>query len=223
MFMVVFCVLLKITFLSNSMRVFVCLLLASFVGLSWEYASDISKSQFADWFQNRNIVLDLEVLLTVDIFLQISFCILEAKRISGVSFSKSDNVARNITLYIPGILIFPTLFAILAESIFEFPGTDFFIIAWSLAAFVIIFGSLTPLLIKWLLPEWDLRILLIFIINVMIAIFGVLATVDGHAVIAESNSLRWQPLIGIILFLLIGSICGFLIFRHKSLKPKTKI
>lgn len=218
MFLVIFSVLLKMTFIPQYLCVPVCIALAFFVGESWEYAASQSKTQIADWLQNPELMLNMAVLLTIDVLMQISFCALEAKRLSGESLSKTENAARYITMCIPGILIFPTLLAILVVSIFAFPGVDFITIAWSLAAIIIIVGSLGPLMLKWLLPDWDLRLELMFMINVLIAILGVVATVNGRTAMFGTNSIEWQPLVGIILILLCGSSCGFLIFLRKSQK-----
>lgn len=222
MFLVIFSVLLKMSCLPQYLRAPVSMVLAFFVGENWEYAANQSKTQIADWLQNPDLMLDMAVLLTIDVLMQISFCVLEAKRLSGESLSKAETAARYVTLCIPGILIFPTLLAILVESIFTFPGADFITIAWSLAAVIIIIGSLGPLLLKWLLPEWDLRLELIFMINVLIAILGVVATVNGRTAVAGTNSLEWQPLIGIIILLLCGSVCGYILFHRKSQQLKTE-
>ena len=222
MFLVIFSVLPKMTYLPQFLRVPVCMVLAFFVGENWEYAASQSKTQIADWLQNPDLMLDMAVLLTIDVFMQISFCIMEAKQLSGEPLSKAEVVARYVTLCIPGILIFPTLLAVLVESIFAFPGVDFITIAWSLAAVIIITGSFVPLLIKWLLPEPDLRLELIFMINVLIAILGVVATVNGRTAAAGTNFLEWQPLVGIILILLVGSLFGYLLFRRKSHKLTTE-
>lgn len=221
-FLVIFSVLLKMTYLPQFLRVPICMVLAFFVGENWEYAASQSKTRIDDWLQNPDLMLDMAVLLTIDVLMQISFCIMEAKRFSGEPLSKTEIVVRYVTMCIPGILIFPTLLAVLVESIFAFPGVDFITIAWSLAAIIIITGSLAPLLIKWLLPEPDLRLELIFMVNVLIAILGVVATVNGRTAAAGNNSIEWQPLIGIILILLAGFVSGYLLFRRKSLRLKTE-
>lgn len=218
MFLVIFSVLLKMTFIPQYLRVPVCLVLSFFVGESWEYAANQSKTQIADWLQNPELMLDMSVLLTIDVFMQISFCISEAKQLSEKQLSKSESIIRYVTMLIPGILIFPTLIAILVETIFSFPGINFITIAWSMAAAIIIIGTFVPLLLKWLLPEWDLRLELIFMINVLIAILGVVATVNGRTAVAGTNVVEWQPLVGIILILAAGAICGYFIFLRKTKK-----
>lgn len=222
MFMVVLSVLLKMTFLPQHLRVPVCVVLAFFVGECWEYAAVQSKSQMALWLQNSELMLDMAVVLTIDVFMQISFCILESRRFSGAKLSKSENVARLVTLCLPGILIFPTLLAILVAAIFVLPGVDFLTLAWSLAAIIVIICSFAPLLLKWLLPESDLRLELIFLINVMIAILGVVSTVNVGTVVAGSNSLEWRPLIGLILLFLSGITYGYFLFCRKSQKLTTQ-
>ncbi len=155
MILVSLSLLLKLTYLPLYGKLIICLLSALFIGLNWENAATQSKTQIADWLQNPDLMLDVAVLLTIDVAMQIAFCIINAKRLAGEKLSKSDQVIRQVTLWIPGILIFPTLFALLVEVIFSFPGLDFSTIAWSLAAIVFLFIGSLPFLIKWIIPEND--------------------------------------------------------------------
>lgn len=215
MFLVIFSVMLKMTALPLWGRVIIGVVFASFIIYSLDSATNQSKTQIAAWLQNPELMLDMAVLLTIDVFLQVSYCITGAKRISGEPMTRSEKIISVVTLWIPGILIFPTLFAMLVEALFSFPGTDFATIAWSLAAGIFIVMVGVSSFLKFCIPESDLRLELIFMINALIALLGVVATVNGRTAVAGTNEVEWLPLLTIILILLAGATCGFLISKRK--------
>lgn len=221
MFMVGFSFLLKLTALPLYGRLAVCLVMALFVAFSWPQAAGQSKTQIAGWLEDPQLMLDMAVLLTVDVFIQISFCIIHARRISGDALSRTDTVLDAVTLWFPGILIFVALFAALVEALFAMPGVDFPVVAWSLALGVLAVGVAVPSALTWLVPEKDLRLELIFMINALIAMLGVVATVNGRTAVAGTNSVEWQPLGGFLLIFLVAAFAGFVLFRRKQMKLKS--
>lgn len=209
---------LKLTCQPPAGRMVVCLAMALFVGLIWESAAGQSKARISDWLQNPDFMLDMAVLLTVDVFMQISFCIIEARKMSGGSISVTERCTLMLVKWLPGLLMFPTLVALLVEVIFSFPGVDFSLLAWSTAAGVMAIGITFPLLLKYLVPELDLRLELVFMINILIAILGVVATVNGRTAVKGTDSVDWNALAGIVAILAAGSLAGLLIFKRKTSK-----
>lgn len=200
------------------------LLAALSVGFSWEYASMQSKTQIADWLQQPALMLDMSVFLTFDVLCQVAFCVLMAKRLSGSPLRRSERVLSLLLMWLPGILIFPVLFAILVSLIFSMPGTDFSLIGWGFALAVLVIAPLLAMGLRLLLPEKDLRLELFFLINLLMAALGVVATVNGRTAVAGTNNIEWGALGGVIVILLIGSSIGFIIYRIKShKKAKTDI
>lgn len=208
--------LLKLTFLPLWGRLLVCIACGLFAGLSWESAAGQSKTEITDWLQNPQLMMDMAVLITVDVFMQVSFCILDAKKIAGERLKKSEEVIRSLTLWVPGILIFPTLYALLVEVIFSFSGVDFAMLAWSLALAVIVVGMVVPFIFTSILPEPDLRLELIFMINAMISLLGVVATVNGRTAVDGGGNVEWKALAGVVLLLLVGVAAGYFIFKRKN-------
>ena len=49
---------------------------AIFVLLMWPYAIEQSKMQIADWLSNNQLMLDTSVILTIELSLQMAFCLL---------------------------------------------------------------------------------------------------------------------------------------------------
>lgn len=223
MLMVILSLVLKLTYLPVGARLVICLICAAFTGLSWESAAAQSKTQIADWLQNPGLMLDIAVLLTVDVFIQVSFCILNARYISGERMAATARIVRLATLWMPGILIFPTLSAMLVEVIFSFPGADFATLAWSVAAVVFVAAASLPAIVRRIVPEDDLRLELIFLVNAMTALLGVVATVNGRTAVAGTDSVEWLPLAGVVVLLLLGASAGFFLFRHKDSKKISHI
>lgn len=204
-------------------RVTECVICGTFILMALEYALGQSKTRIADSLQNPELMLDMAVLLTIDVFIQITYCITDAKRISGDMMSRKDNILDILTLWFPGILVFPTLFALLVETIFAFPGQNFNTTAYILTGTVIVAGILLPTLIKKLIPEEDLRLELIFMVNVLIAILGVVASVNGRAAVAGVNDVELMPLLGVALIMLTGGVAGYLLFRRKTHMKRREI
>ncbi len=222
MILTVVSALLKLTYLPACGRPFVGVICAISVWMSRELAAGQSKTQIDNRLQNPKMMLDVSVLLTIDVALQIAFCILSAKVISHEKLSMVENISRLLTLWMPGILIFPVLFALLVEVIFSFPGMDFATTAWGLALFVLFAFIGLPYLFKFIIPETDIRLELLFILNAMIALLGILATVNGRTAVEGTDSIEWAPLITVATVLSVGIIAGFLIFKRNNNK-KIKI
>jgi hypothetical protein len=218
MLLVSFSVLLKLTYLPGWGRTVVSLVLAMFVGFSWDFAANQSKTQIAEWIYNPGLMLDIAVILTVDVILQIAFCITSSGLVSGERLSRSTAIIHAVCKWIPGILIFPVLLASLVEVIFSFPGFDFAIVAWILASVIFIISIATPYLIKIILPEKDIRLELIFMGNALIASLGIVATVNGRTSVTGTNSIDMETLGGVLSLFIVGASIGYILFKRKQNK-----
>ena len=87
---------------------------------------------------------------------------------------------RGLLAIYPGLLIFPVLFSLEVSTIFFLPGVDFALVAWGLAAIVAVAFVALGFGLEFLLPERELRLELLFLLNILIAILGVIATVNGR-------------------------------------------
>lgn len=212
MALVSFSFILKLTFHRPAGTVFLVIVAAATMILTYEEAASQSKSQIADWLQNPGLMLDTSVWLTIDVAFQLCFCSICAKKIFG-RLSKKENIAYGICLWFPGLLIFPVLFAALTQLIFAMPGTDFALIGRVSAGVMLIATPLFARGVKWFLPESDLRLELMFIINMLIAALGVVATVNGRTAAVGTNAVEWDALIGVFGLLIIGFVTG--IFYNK--------
>lgn len=191
---------------------------ALFVGLMWPYAIKQSKTQIADWLADTQLMLDTSVILTVEVVLQMAFCMLAAHVLTTGPVKKRTLWAYHALRWFPSILIFPVLFSGLVYLIFSFPGVSFSLIAWSMAAGVLILIPAGTLFLRWLLPEKELRLELLFLTNALTAILGIVATVNGRTAVAGISEVDWGALAGLIALLSGGGFIGLIIYKYRRIK-----
>lgn len=68
--------LLKQTFWSMKSVCIAALIAGGFVVMMWPYAIEQSKAQIADWLSDSALMLNTAVILTVEVALQMAFCLL---------------------------------------------------------------------------------------------------------------------------------------------------
>ncbi|MDE5953829.1 MAG: hypothetical protein K2G72_04015, partial [Duncaniella sp.] len=176
-----------------------------------------------DWLNAPDLMLDTSVLLTVDVFFQITFCVMMAKNIAGEPLSIVQRAIYAVALWFPGLLILPVLFALLVEIIFSFPGNDFSTLSWATATCLLIAAPSLSYLIRFLLPEKDLRLELMFVVNAITAILGIIATVNGRTAVKGTNSVEWDALAGFLLIIAAGTVAGILVNRRSIRKTISKL
>lgn len=211
-----FSFILKLTFHRMAGVAATAVVAALFVGASWETAILQSRSQIEDWLSQPDLMLDTSVLLTVDVAMQLAFCILTAKKESGGKLSRVECWLRTALLWFPGVLVFPALFVMLVALIFSMPGSDFVTVAWTTAAGV---GVLCPLAawgLRSVMDETETRLELMFLLNALIAILGVVATVNGRTAVAGVNAVDWSALAGVFAILAVGIVAGMYLYHRKK-------
>jgi len=221
MILVCFNYILKQTYRKVYSIAFSAIVCALFVGLMWPYAIEQSKSQISDWLANSTLMLDIAVILTLEVAVQMAFCVLSAHIQTSGKVKPITIWVYRVLRWFPGVLIFPVLFSLLVSAIFALPGVSFSLIAWGLAAIVFIVIPLAAWGVKWLLPEKEIRLELLFLSNALIAILGVIATVNGQTAVAGISDVDWRALGGVVSLLICGLALGIIAYRIK-LKRITK-
>lgn len=221
MILVCFNYILKQTYRKVYSVAFSAIACALFVGLMWPYAIEQSKSQISDWLANSALMLDIAVILTLEVAVQMAFCVLSAHIQTSGKVKPITIWVYRVLRWFPGVLIFPVLFSLLVSAIFALPGVSFSLIAWVLAAIVFIVIPLAAWGVKWLLPEKEIRLELQFLSNALIAILGVIATVNGQTAVAGISDVDWKALGGVVSLLICGLALGIIAYRIK-LKRITK-
>ena len=214
MILVCFNFMMKQTFRKRGSVAAIAVVATLFVGLMWPYAIQQSKTQIADWLANVQLMLDTSVVLTVEVALQMAFCMLAVH----VPVKKRTLWAYRALRWFPGILIFPVLFSGLVYLIFSFPGVSFSLVAWSMAAGVLILISAGTLFLRYLLPEKELRLELLFLTNALPAILGIIATVNGRTAVTGVSEVDWGALTGLIIMLAGGGLIGLVIYKYRRIK-----
>lgn len=211
---------LKLSFHSFAGCGALALLIAIFTALSCDFAVTQSKTQIADWIADSQLMLDIAVLLTIDVALQLSFCFLHTRYIAGEKLTKSLNILRIFCFWFPGILLFPVLFLILTQVIFSMPGTDFNTLSWLTAAIVLLTTIALAFALKWLLPMKGSRLEMNFIINLIIAALGVIATVNGRTATAGVSNVELLPFLSILALFLAGAVGGIILRKIRPVKRR---
>ena len=188
---------------------------ALFVGLMWPYAIEQSKSQISDWLADSALMLDVAVVLTFEVAIQMAFCILSAHIQTSGKVKPITIWIYRILRWFPGVLIFPVLFSLLVSAIFAFPGVSFSLVAWVLAVIIFIVIPLGCLVFRLLLPEKEIRLELLFLANALIAVLGVIATVNGQTAVAGISEVNWNASGGILLLIIFGFVAGVIAYRIK--------
>lgn len=192
-----------------------------FTGLMWPIAVEQSMTQITDWLADSALMLDIAVVLTVEVALNIAFCLL------AVHIGNSGQLKpRTVRLYrllrwFPGILIYPVLFSLLASAVFALPGVSFPLVSWGLAAIVAIVIPSGTFALKRLLPEKDIRLEVHFLLNAFIAVLGIVATVNGRTAVEGISEVNWGALAGVSALVAGGIFLGSLFYNIK-LKKSTK-
>ena len=194
---------------------------AIFTGLMWRFAIEQSKTQITDWLSEQPLMLDLAVILSVDVILQIAFCMITVRILSTEPLKKWQVFTYKMLRWFPGILIYPVLFSLLVMLVFALPGVSFRLISWSFAGVLLFAIPLFTFVLKSLIPEKDLRIELLFLTNMLLAMLGIISTVNGNTAVEGQSSVQLASLLGLILLLAIFGFAGFYM-RKIGIKNKIK-
>ena len=221
MILVCFSFMLKQTYRKNRSVAVIAVVCALFTGLMWPYAIEQSKTQIADWLADTALMLDTAVLLTLEVILQMTFCMLAAHVQTSGPLRKRTLWMYRALRWFPGILIFPVLFSALVALIFAFPGVSFSLLSWSMAAGILILIPAGTWLLRRVMPEKDVRLELLFLVNALIAVLGVVATVNGRTAVAGISGADWSALAALIVIVVLGALAGFVAY-HIKLKKKAK-
>lgn len=197
-------------------------ILAVFTGIMWPLAIEQSSTRISAWLADRELMKNVAVILSLEVTLQITYCILSVNIMTGEKTGRRKMLALKILEYIPGLLVFPVLFSILVYAIFSNPGKEFTTIAMitACATFAAIFGG--AVLIRKAIPERELRTELLFMNSCLIGILGVVTTVNGSTSAESVNSVDAASLAGVLALFMAVSLLGFIHYKYRNRFTKTK-
>lgn len=220
MVLVCFSFVLKQTFHGVKEVMVMAVVLAFFVGMAWTFAIEQSKTQIAAWILDAKLMLDMAVLMSVDVSLTIFFCIVHVDIKTAEKVGKLKFYTYIFLKYFPGLLIFPVLFAVLVSLIFFFPGASFQLIAWGLAVAVFVLMPLTTYGLRWLLPERSIRLELLFLVDVLLALMGVVGTVNGGTAVEGISEVDVKSMLAVIGMVLTGMAIGYVYYSERTKRMK---
>lgn len=210
---------LKLSFWKWWQAVMFGVICAIFVVWAQQYAIVQSKTQLHDYLSNTRALQDMAVLITVESAICLAFCFAALMNM----FGKKKKRWVGLLYWYPSLLLFPVLFYILTQAIFNLSGTSFSTTAYTIAAITLVVIPATSYGIKLLLPEKDLRLEVHFLVSLFVAILGLLTTVNGnvtYAAVKEPLNIR-AILYSIILFVVLFTI-GYLWNKYKWKFKKIK-
>ena len=188
---------------------------ALFVCLTWHWTIEQSKSQLQDWLNNPTLMLDTAVVLTIEVGIQMAYCLMAVHLMNTGKVSRCTLILYKLLRWFPGLLIFPVLFHIETMCMFWLTGVEFTTIAYGLAAVVLLAIPVLTWGCKWFIPEKELRLEVFFLSNALIAILGVIATVNGKTAVEGVSEVNVGAFLGIVGLVLLGGVVGFLRFAKR--------
>ena len=195
---------------------------ALFIGLTWRWAIEQSKNQIAGWLADSALMLDMAVILTLEVALQMAFCVVAAHIHTAGRVKRSVVWTYRLLRWFPGLLIFPVLFSALVAAIFALPGVSFQLTAWSLAVVVAVTVPIGTWILKRIIPEKEIRLEILFLSNALIAILGIIATVNGRTAVIGNSDVEWGALGGITVLIAAGLFCGAAAYQIKLKRMNKK-
>lgn len=183
---------LKLSFWKWWQTVVFGLLAAAFILFTCDYATQQSKTQIADYLQNKAILQDVAVLITLESVICFSFCFAALRDLFG---KLPKRWAKPLYWY-PGLLIFLVLFSFQTLFIFSFSGIDFSTISYLMALGVFVLLGGLPFLFRYLIPETELRLEVHFLVSLFVCILGLLTTVNGEVTYAATEQpMNWPAVL----------------------------
>lgn len=190
--------------------------LGCFTFAMWPYAIEQSSTQIAAWLATPTLMRDLAVVLSLDVLIQAAFCLRLAR--NGARLAQKGRWQRYVDVFLrcyPGLFIFPAAFSLLTASIFAFPGIDFALVSVGVSGslLILLFGA-TFGLRRWLIDR-DARLEMLFLSNVLVALIGIIVTVNGTTAAASIDNVDWRASLLVLSIAVGGSSIGYLLRQLK--------
>lgn len=204
---------LKLSLIKGWWLAVIALVCTLWIGFSWHTAIDQSRNQIAEWLADQPLMLDVSVILVLEVLWQMAYCLLAGKLLYGEPVGRRVIWCYRVLRFFPGILFFPVLYYLLVQVIYLFPGAGFATVSWSLGLLVGILLPAVALGIRWLLPEKEIRLELLFLGSALVLTLGIIATVNGTTTFKGSDPIEWMALAAFFVVALVCALVGF--FRYK--------
>ena len=118
----------------------------------------------------------------------------------------------------PGVAGFPCAVQCSGDDIFLLPGVSFQVVAWVLAVVLLVLTPVFTYGLRWLLPERPIRLELLFLVEVLLGLMGIIGTVNGRTAVAGFNSFDALSLLGVIAIVIVGMAIGWAVYNYQIKK-----
>ena len=139
------------------------LILAAFIMAAVPWLTRQSSSSFSTWSLNPDLILNGAVCIVVEVIIMTAFC-----------YGRTAGRLR-LLYYYPGLLAFPAAAWLLSQLLFSRPGIDFKRFAWIAAVSVMILSLGGGRLAKRFIPEEDVRLESLFLIEMFLLLLAIAA------------------------------------------------
>lgn len=203
---------LKLSFWKWWQTVIFGLICAIFVIWVQQYAVVQSKTQLYDYLLNRQALQDMAVLITVESAICFAFCFAALMN----KFGKKKKRWVGLLYWYPSLLLFPVLFYVLTQAIFNLSGTNFNTIAYVIAGSTLFVVPAAAYGMQLLLPEKELRLEVHFLVSLFVAILGLLTTVNGNVTYtAVKEPLNIKAILYSVILFVTFFVVGYLWNKYK--------
>ena len=189
----------------------VSLLCALFVALTWPWSIEQSKTQLRDWMNNPQLMLDTAVVLFAEVGFTL-YSLLRDRTKADARWTLLKRITGDVSL-----LIFPVLFHLETTLMFTLTGIDFDTIAYVFSVVVLLLVPALTWMMRSLIPETELRLEISFLSNALVALLGVIATVNGRTAVAGISEVNFSAMAGMVGITLAMALIGFAVshFRRR--------
>ena len=176
-----------------------------------DFATEQSQVTLSSLVNDPKVLSDMAVLVTIESAVGMVFCFVSLRDFYQGRQSRWSHILK----WFPGVLLFPTLFYGLTQTIFAFPGASFTHLAGWYGMGVIGIILLGSRALKSLLPEKELRLEVHLLMNVFVTLLGLTCTASGQIIyVPHSEPLNWLLLGEIFLFFSGLFVLGFFLKKY---------
>lgn len=169
-----------------------------FLYMTSDLASSQTRSGIGGYIENRELREYIAILVTLESMIFVLFTFVSFRRDQGKERPclKLRHWVQEILTFYPSLLVFPALFYAQTNLIFALPGIDFGHISLGLAVGMALFFVIMPWLMRYLLPEREMRLEILFLSSLFIFVLGLITTVDDKMTYAAPEyELPWRGLL----------------------------
>lgn len=166
---------------------------------------NLPKSQVNALLQGYETMTNMALLVSIELILFMAWCFSAFKKIRYVKFLK----------IFPGFMIFPAMWYLQAQSFYYFAGVKFELLTYGMALLAFVIIALAPRLVKWMIPEPELRRELIFITALLTLFLAAIAPAQDTPLFRHPQSPEWHSLLTLLAMALVLGSIGFILKKCK--------